>query len=279
MKDFLKHDKVETNQTLEERNVECADEMKALGTLRNARFVSKDEFPKISCMSCTVTADSITFHGLPEQCSEVCIYAKDEDYIDLYTEKPAVCELVYSEYDQIVLKNISSDIEYRLNTEKEKRIASILRTHGTELMFYNDALDLSHYNLVCGSGINVLLLKDGWIRIVTKNMKFGSLLFRNSETFEQTIDVVVDDSARPGDYVIQNMNEISTEIYAPVLSAALMRQAIPLVFDMNRGLFYFFIRFTLSENVSVAGNVFVDFNRYKSVSNIGLAQKFFENDN
>ena len=44
-------------------------------------------------------------------------------------------------------------------------------------------------------------------------------------------------------------------IYAPVLAAALQRQAVPVVVDMNRGLFYSYIRFGLVDDESEAGSL------------------------
>ena len=67
-------------------------------------------------------------------------------------------------------------------------------------------------------------------------------------------------------------------IYAPVLVAALQRQAVPVVVDMNRGLFYSYIRFGLVDDGSEAGNVFVDLNRYNGISNVEYAQMLFENE-
>ena len=67
-------------------------------------------------------------------------------------------------------------------------------------------------------------------------------------------------------------------IYAPVLAAALQRQAVPVVVDMNRGLFYSYIRFGLVDDGLEAGNVFVDLNRYNGISNVEYAQMLFENE-
>ena len=67
-------------------------------------------------------------------------------------------------------------------------------------------------------------------------------------------------------------------IYAPVLAAALQRQAVPVVVDMNTGLFYSYIRFGLVDGGADAGNVFVDLNRYNGISNVEYAQMLCENE-
>ena len=36
--------------TLEERNIECANEWKTFGTIRNARFISVEELPETKCL-------------------------------------------------------------------------------------------------------------------------------------------------------------------------------------------------------------------------------------
>lgn len=263
--------------TLEERNIECANEWKTFGTIRNARFISVEELPETKCITCSVSAGTIIFDSIPDNCEQVWILAKDEKHIDFYTEEPAAMDLIYPDYKKMVIQNLSVHIDYPLKSAEEMLIAEVIMSQGTQINFYNSPMEQTHYRMEYGSFIDLILLKDGWIRVEMKNMDCEKVMVRNSDTLEQTLDIVVDDLVHKGDFVIDQIED-GKVIYAPVLAAALQRQAVPIVVDMNRGLFYSYIRFGLVDGGAEAGNVFVDLNRYNGISNVEYAQMFFENE-
>ena len=263
--------------TLEERNIECANEWKTFGTIRNARFISVEELPETKCITCSVSADTIILDSIPDNCEQVWILAKDEKHIDLYTEEPAAMDLIYPDYKRMVIQNVSVHTEYSAKCAEEKFVVEMLMTQSSWINFYNSPSEQAHYRMESGSFIDLILMKDGWIRVEMKNMDCEKLMIRNSDTLEQALDIVVDDLVHRGDFVIDQIED-GKVIYAPVLAAALQRQAVPVVVDMNRGLFYSYIRFGLVDDGSEAGNVFVDLNRYNGISNVEYAQMFFENE-
>lgn len=150
-------------------------------------------------------------------------------------------------------------------------------SQGTQINVYNSPMEQTHYRMESGSFIDLILLKDGWVRAEMKNMDCEKVMVRNSDTLEQALDIVVDDLVHKGDFVIDQIEDAKV-IYAPVLAAALQRQAVPVVVDMNTGLFYSYIRFGLVDGGAEAGNVFVDLNRYNGISNVEYAQMLFENE-
>lgn len=150
-------------------------------------------------------------------------------------------------------------------------------SQGTQINFYNSPMEQTYYRMESGSFIDLILLKDGWVRVEMKNMDCEKVMVRNSDTLEQALDIVVDDLVHKGDFVIDQIED-GKVIYAPVLAAALQRQAVPVVVDMNTGLFYSYIRFGLVDGGAEAGNVFVDLNRYNGISNVEYAQMLFENE-
>ena len=263
--------------TLEERNIECANEWKTFGTIRNARFISVEELPETKCITCSVSADTIIFDSIPDNCEQVWILAKDEKHIDLYTEEPAAMDLIYPDYKKMVIQNVSVHTEYSAKCAEEKSVVEMLMTQSTWINFYNSSSEQAHYRMESGSFIDLILLKDGWIRVEMKNMDCEKVMVRNSDTLEQALDIVVDDLVHRGDFVIDQIED-GKVIYAPVLAAALQRQAVLVVVDMNRGLFYSYIRFGLVDDGAEAGNVFVDLNRYNGISNVEYVQMLFENE-
>ncbi|WP_455946567.1 hypothetical protein [Eubacterium ramulus] len=263
--------------TLEERNIECANEWKTFGTIRNARFISVEELSETKSITCSVSADTIILDSIPDNCEQVWILAKDEKHIDLYTEEPAAMDLIYPDYKKMVIQNVSVHTEYSVKSAEEKFVVEMLMTQSTWINFYDSPSEQAHYRMESGSFIDLILLKDGWIRVEMKNMDCEKLMVRDSNTLEQALDIVVDDLVHRGDFVIDQIED-GKVIYAPVLAAALQRQAVPVVVDMNRGLFYSYIRFGLVDDGAEAGNVFVDLNRYNGISNMEYAQMLFENE-
>ena len=63
-------------------------------------------------------------------------------------------------------------------------------------------------------------------------------------------------------------------VYAPVLAAALQRQAFLDVADLKTGTYYAYVRYGLVPKMSEQGNVFVDINRYNNRSNTEFNLEF-----
>ena len=142
--------------TLEEQNIECANEWKTFGTIRNARFISVEELPETKCITCSVSADTIIFDSIPDNCEQVWILAKDEKHIDLYTEEPAAMDLIYPDYKKMVIQNLSVHIDYPLKSAEEMLIAEVIMSQGTQINFYNSPMEQTHYRMESGSFIDLI---------------------------------------------------------------------------------------------------------------------------
>lgn len=111
-------------------------------------------------------------------------------------------EELYPDYKKMVIQNFSVHIDYPLKSAEEMLIAEVIMSQGTQINFYNSPMEQTHYRMESGSFIDLILLKDGCVRVEMKNMDCEKVMVRNSDTLEQALDIVVDDLVHKGDFVI-----------------------------------------------------------------------------
>ena len=263
----------EQNLTLEERGEILTEELKNFGMLRNYRYANIAELPAVAEIALTYNCGVIIFEKIPEDVDTLYLLM-NEDHFEIYIEDPSDLAVVYEGFESLCFRNAKSGVDYDLNDmfKDPLKMMPILRT-GT-MHCYNSITDPIRFAPITGSWIDVILLKDGFLRFDLRNLMCLKMTFRLSDLLEHAVNLVLDaDEDRCGDITFMDIQS-GMVVYAPVLAAALQRQAFLDVADLKTGTYYAYVRYGLVPKMSEQGNVFVDINRYNNRSNTEFNLEF-----
>ena len=137
---------------------------------------------------------------------------------------------------------------------------------GEELFFGNDVDAPDRLRLYEGSSINVLVLKNGNIRIDAYNINCEMLIFQASRHYENAIDILVDASVQPGETAFQMAGKKSIQVQHPILAELLKHQSFIKTLDADHGVFYGESNYGYVAGIK-GNNTMVNLHRVNNISN------------
>ena len=129
----------------------------------------------------------------------------------------------------IKLDDVHTGKTYRLDDQfDQKMLDRYFRNY--EKMTFTNGISGEHYYLEDLESLSICLCKNGQLKVHFNDQAktVNKIAFRESQCYDQALDVIVindDSQIIEGDYVVDNVYD-GIIIHAPVLYAALVRQAI-----------------------------------------------------
>ena len=253
----------EKNLSLEDRDAIVVDELKNLGFIRNNRLVKEADVPLHKEIKLEFEDGIFKVVSLPEHTTSIFLVNTD-DKPDIFLEGPALLKTIYPNREVVEIKNPRESYPYDLNELAENAKKMGLAGKG-EIIYTNTISSPSHFRTIKGSLIDVILLKDGNIRIDLINLLCKTLSFSPSKSFENALDICVDSPPIIGDIFLTGIKN-GLVINHPILAQALKLQAEIGPLDRNKGTFVAHASFFYSPEEY--GERFVDISKAQNISSI-----------
>lgn len=231
----LNRDNMPEELQIEECNRLCQEELRIFGFIRDFRLADAYDVPKHQAICFRYNDGKIVFEKLPVEVKELYFLIK-QGKVDIFTQKIEGLELLFDDRKLIKLEAPKLNCSYDLNSDSGTESSDFFRGSGI-LYFENTISGPEHFIQVDSSGINVIILNDGYIRVDLVRFACESISFRMSDKYENTLDVFSDDEEKPGDIYVTNVRN-GMIIKNPVLASALKHQATIGPLDMKKGLYY-----------------------------------------
>ena len=254
--------KSERHISLQELDENVKEEVEEIGFPRNARLA--EQLPGMQTVKLQVTEHGVKILERFLRKDNRGLYAltNSDGKMVIYTERKDSFGIVYPDYEVTYIEHPEVGVEYALPEDFMKQ-----HEPGEEMFFGNDVDAPDRLRLYEGSVINVLVMKNGNIRIDAYNLNCNMLVFQVSRHFENTIDILVDASVQPGEMAFRMAGQKSIQVHHPILAELLKHQSFVKTLDVERGLFY-----GESNSGYVAGikgnNTMVNLHRVNNISNI-----------
>ncbi len=258
--------------SIEDRNEICREEIMNIGFLRNYRLADATSIPTHQSIALRYNEGQIYFEKMPEEISNLYILIK-QNHVDIFSRYFEGLDKIFPDREIIRIASPKIDHAYDLGLLSGRKAAGYLKGSGV-LYFENTISGPDHYLKTDASGINVIILKDGYIRIDLVKLICESISFRLSDVYENAFDVFVDEEPRPGDSYITNV-ENGMIIYSPTLTSALKHQATLGPIDMNKGIYYASCAFRIVPGMKTGQ--LIDVEKYHDQSSIAYNLELLAN--
>ncbi len=222
--------------TLEERDAIIVDEIKGLGFISNRRLAKDTDVPHHQDIEFEFNNGSIKFLDLPKKADSLYFMTKTKDRPDIYTEDPSLMLSLYPDREVIKIDTPKTGCEYDL--DRLSHTPGVMGFSGRGRICYTNTISSpKRFRAIRGSIIDIVLLRDGYIRIDLINTSCETLSFLPSKHFENALDIHLDSDPKFGGIFLTGVKN-GLVIYHPVLAQALKLQSEIGVIDRNEGLFY-----------------------------------------
>lgn len=254
--------KQEKNITLEELDEHVREEVEEIGFSRHARLA--EELPGMQTVKLQVTEHGVKIleRFLRKDNEGLYVLTNSAGKMVIYTERKDTFGIVYPDYTVTYIEHPEVGKEYQLPEDFMKQ-----HEPGEELFFGNDVDAPDRLRLYEGSVINVLVMKNGYVRIDLYNLSCEVLVFQASRHFENAIDILVDASISPGALAFRMAGQKSIQVHHPILAELLKHQSFIKTLDAGHGLFYGESNYGYVEGIK-GSNTMVNLHRVNNISNI-----------
>ena len=137
------------------------EELEAFGILRNYRYAGKDTIPTRNRILVQYYFGRLIFKDLPKE--NVSIYIViDKNRLEILTNLDENIRQIYSGVQIIEVEKVKCDFIYDMSKVMEK--AGVDCSGSGYLMFYNSVKNPNYYKQSAYENIDIILLRDGYIR-------------------------------------------------------------------------------------------------------------------
>ena len=199
------------------------------GFLSDNWLISANELPKPGRIMLKYHGDgNISVDTIPDEIEKLYIILSHDTINITLTDVTILKQLC--DVDCIIkLDDVNSGKTYRLDDQFDKKMLD--RYFGNyEKMTFTNGISGEQYYLEDLEALSICLCQNGQIKVHFNDQAktVNKIAFRESQCYDQALDVIVindDSQIIEGDYVVDNVYD-GIIIHAPVLYAALVRQAI-----------------------------------------------------
>lgn len=240
------------------------EELEAFGILRNYRYAGKDTIPTRNRILVQYYFGRLIFKDLPKE--NVSIYIViDKNRLEILTNLDENIRQIYSGVQIIEVEKVKCDFIYDMSKVMEK--AGVDCSESGYLMFYNSVKNPNYYKQSAYENIDIILLRDGYIRFDLDCDKYSVIGFRLSECLENSIDLYAEEEIQNEDMVFRDVKNGMT-VYAPILAEALSKEAIIDDLNIGAGEYYAYVRYVFVGDVGEDGYTYINWHRYMNQNNM-----------
>lgn len=226
------------NRTLEEKDKAVIEEIRYYGFIKNEHLVEDKEVPRHESIEYEYKDGTVMFSHLPEKTELLCIVPTKERPL-IFTEFPSEYKLIYPEI--LELKDIAENVAYDLNKMTGNPESLGLSGMG-KVVCANSICTPNRFREIKGSFIDVILLKNGNIRVDLINLSCETITFVGSSDYDG-LDILLDDEyPKLGGIFLTGIRN-GLRIHHPALAQALKHMAEISIIDRNEGRFYGHVMF------------------------------------
>ncbi len=258
--------------SLAEKDREILEEIKNNGFIRESRLVGAEDVPKHRSIEAEIEKGVLKFIRLPESSGPLYLMGS-KDRLDFFTEDPGDLKLIYPTHEFAEIAEPRIGAKYDLHMLIKDSAWSI---PGKKRAIYTNTLSAPyHFKEIRCSLIDVILLKEGNLRIDLINLECESLSFVSSEQFSNSMDIELDGYPKIGDIFLTEVKN-GLVIHHPVLWQALKMQAELGIVDRYNGRFYAHVSYLYAPDEF--GERFVDANKVQNKSSMQVNIERFSYD-